>query len=185
MSVPRRSRGCPLNPSPARECRAQGYALRRREWGEAAASCRPRRCRRHPKETAVFHSSTYLRRLRAWASAALLFVLTAPAAFAGTNMPWDTPIQTLEHDLTGPFATGVSVIAFVAAGVALIFGEEISGIIKKLLTIVVAISIIVFGNNILNLLGLIHTGAVVAAVTRHLPVHMAVVRHGVMGLRRG
>ena len=133
----------------------------------------------------MFHPSTHLRRLRAWSAAALLFVLTAPAALAGTNMPWDTPIQTLEHDLTGPFATGVSVIAFVAAGIALIFGEELSGIIKKLLTIVVAISIIVFGNNILNLLGLIHTGAVVAAVPQHLAAHAALARHAMQGLRRG
>ncbi len=133
----------------------------------------------------MFHLSTHLRRVRALASAALLFVLTAPVALAGTNMPWDTPIQTLEHDLTGPFATGVSVIAFVAAGIALIFGEELSGIIKKLLTIVVAISIIVFGNNILNLLGLIHTGAVVAALPQHLAAHAAVVRHVAQGLRRG
>ena len=133
----------------------------------------------------MFHPSTHLRRLRALASAALLFVLTTSVALAGTNMPWDTPIQTLEHDLTGPFATGVSVIAFVAAGIALIFGEELSGIIKKLLTIVVAISIIVFGNNILNLLGLIHTGAAVAAVSQHLAAHGAIVRHVAQGLRRG
>lgn len=75
------------------------------------------------------------------------------------GLPWDTPIQTLQNDLTGPVATGISVIAFLAAGAALVFGEELGGIAKKALFVVLGVAMIVLGNNFLSALGL--TGALI------------------------
>ena len=77
----------------------------------------------------------------------------AIASTAG-GLPWDTPIQTLQNDLTGPVATGISVIAFLAAGAALVFGEELGGIAKKALFVVLGVAMIVMGNNFLAALGL-------------------------------
>ncbi len=77
----------------------------------------------------------------------------AMASTAG-GLPWDTPIQMLQNDLTGPVATGISVIAFLAAGAALVFGEELGGIAKKALFVVLGVAMIVLGNNFLAALGL-------------------------------
>ena len=50
--------------------------------------------------------------------------LPSPAPPCG--LPWDTAIQTLQDDLTGAVATAISVIAFLAAGGALVFGEDVN-----------------------------------------------------------
>lgn len=82
----------------------------------------------------------------------------ATASTSG-GLPWDTPVQTLQNDLTGPIATGISVVAFLAAGAALVFGEELGGIAKKALYVVMGVAMIVLGNNFLAALGL--TGAII------------------------
>jgi type IV secretion system protein TrbC len=98
-------------------------------------------------------------------TAALLFPLLAIAtvqsalASTGGGLPWDTPLQTLQNDLTGPVATSVSVLALFAAGAALVFGEELSLFVRRALLLVVAIAFLVLGNNFLTALGL--TGAVI------------------------
>lgn len=88
-------------------------------------------------------------------------LLAAQNAFAtgAGNLPWDDAITVLTNDLTGPVATGISVIAFLAAGAALVFGEELGGIAKKLLYVVLGVSFIVLGNKFLSVLGL--TGVLV------------------------
>lgn len=93
--------------------------------------------------------------------ASAVFAATTMKAFASTSggLPWDTPIQTLQNDLTGPVATGISVIAFLAAGAALVFGEELGGIAKKALYVVLGVAMIVMGNKFLSALGL--SGAVI------------------------
>ena len=89
---------------------------------------------------------------------ALLAAQDACATGAG-GLPWDSAISTLQDDLTGPVATGISVIAFLAAGAALVFGEELGGIAKKLMYVVLGVAFIVMGNKFLTVLGL--TGAMV------------------------
>lgn len=83
----------------------------------------------------------------------------AQASTSG-GLPWDSAITTLQNDLTGPVATGISTIAFLAAGASLVFGEEMGGIAKKALYIVLGVSFIVMGNKFLAVLGLV--GALVA-----------------------
>jgi type IV secretory pathway VirB2 component (pilin) len=98
-------------------------------------------------------------------TAASLFPLLAIAtlrpvlASTGGGLPWDTPLQTLQNDLTGPVATAVSVMALFAAGAALVFGEEMGPFVRRALLLVVAIAFLVLGNNFLSALGL--TGAVI------------------------
>ena len=89
---------------------------------------------------------------------ASLMGVTTNAFAGGASLPWDTPIQTLQNNLTGPVATAISVVAFLAAGAALVFGEELGGIAKKALYIVLGIAMIVFGNGFLTSLGLINSG---------------------------
>ena len=91
----------------------------------------------------------------------LLLVATVHPALASTGggLPWDTPLQTLQNDLTGPVATAVSVLALFAAGAALVFGEELGLFVRRALLLVIAIAFLVLGSNFLTALGL--TGAVV------------------------
>ena len=51
----------------------------------------------------------------------------------------------------------ISVIAFLAAGAALVFGEELGGIAKKALYVVLGVAFIVLGNKFLSALGLTGT----------------------------
>lgn len=95
------------------------------------------------------------------AAASAIIASTAGNALASSaSLPWDTPIQTLQNNLTGPVATGISVVAFLAAGAALVFGEELGGIAKKALYIVLGIAMIVFGNSFLSMLGLVNSGSI-------------------------
>jgi type IV secretion system protein VirB2 len=48
----------------------------------------------------------------------------ANAAGAGGAMPWDTPLTTIENDLTGPVAVAVTTIAVVLAGLGFALGGE-------------------------------------------------------------
>ena len=92
---------------------------------------------------------------------AALWVGVGRRALASTTggLPWDSAILTLQDDLTGPVATAISVIAFLAAGAALVFGEELGGIAKKGLYVVLGVAFIVLGNKFLSVLGL--TGALI------------------------
>ena len=55
--------------------------------------------------------------------------LVSQVAHAGPALPWDGPITTVVNNLTGPVATGISTVAFLAAGAALIFGgDDLGGI---------------------------------------------------------
>src|ERR1700735_2570497 len=89
----------------------------------------------------------------------LLATIQPALASTGGGLPWDTPLQTLQNDLTGPVATAVSVLALFAAGGALVFGEELGMFVRRALLLVVAIAFLVLGNNFLTALGL--TGAVI------------------------
>ncbi|MFM2083195.1 MAG: hypothetical protein RLY95_13 [Pseudomonadota bacterium] len=96
---------------------------------------------------------------RALAAAVSAIGLSQANASTSGGLPWDSAITTLQNDLTGPVATGISVIAFLAAGATLVFGEELGGIAKKLLYVVLGVALIVMGNKFLSALGL--TGAMV------------------------
>lgn len=91
----------------------------------------------------------------------LIAIVTVQPALASTGggLPWDTPLQTLQNDLTGPVATAVSVLALFAAGGALVFGEELGLFVRRALLLVIAIAFLVLGNNFLTALGL--TGALI------------------------
>jgi type IV secretion system protein VirB2 len=83
----------------------------------------------------------------------------ASAGTTGGTMPWDGPLTTLVNNLTGPVATAVAVGAFFVAGAILVFGEDMSAFVRRLLMTVIAVSLLVFGTQILSDLGI--TGAMI------------------------
>lgn len=70
-----------------------------------------------------------------------IWVLTAaPAQAAGSNMPWETPLQAILDSVEGPVARIVAVIIIVVTGLSLAFGDT-SGGFRRLIQIVFGLSI--------------------------------------------
>ncbi len=85
---------------------------------------------------------------------------TASAATTGGgSMPWDGPLQTITDSLTGPVAMAIAIGAFFVAGAILVFGEDMSAFVRRLLMVVIAVCLLVFGNKFLTAMGI--TGAMV------------------------
>ena len=97
---------------------------------------------------------------------AIASIVFCDSALAATSMPWDTGITNIQESLTGPVATGISLIGLIAAGAMLVFGGEISGFLKQLIYLVLSISLNLCGNSfITNVMGhKTSTGATIAYV---------------------
>ena len=80
------------------------------------------------------------RRLAAGVSLLTLALLSAPAYAAGSNMPWEQPLQQILDSIQGPVAKIVSVIIIVVTGLTLAFGDT-SGGFRRLIQIVFGLSI--------------------------------------------
>ncbi len=86
-----------------------------------------------------------IRRIRALAptvasAIALIALLPACALAAGSNMPWEQPLQSILDSVQGPVAKIMAVIIIVITGLTLAFGES-SGGFRRLIQIVFGISI--------------------------------------------
>jgi type IV secretion system protein VirB2 len=80
------------------------------------------------------------RRLSVTASAIVFAALVNPAFAAGSNMPWEAPLQSILESIQGPVARIVAVIIIIVTGLSLAFGET-SGGFRRLVQIVFGLSI--------------------------------------------
>jgi type IV secretion system protein TrbC len=69
-----------------------------------------------------------------------LLLLASAAHAAGSNMPWEAPLQSILDSIQGPVARIVAVIVIISTGLALAFGDT-SGGFRKLVQIVFGLSI--------------------------------------------
>jgi type IV secretory pathway VirB2 component (pilin) len=85
---------------------------------------------------------------------ALLISLYAYAvsSYASGTMPWDSPMCSIATALTGKAAFAIAVAAFFGAGAKMVWGEELTGMTKTLLGIVLAISILIGGSSIVKMI---------------------------------
>ena len=77
--------------------------------------------------------------------AAIMFLLTAcvlatPAFAAGSNMPWEQPLQQILQSIQGPVSKIIAVIIIIVTGLSLAFGDT-SGGFRRLIQIVFGLSI--------------------------------------------
>ena len=80
-------------------------------------------------------------RLRSVAAFASLALLWPAAAFAaGSNMPWEQPLQQILDSVQGPVAKIIAVLIIIGTGLGLAFGET-SGGMRRLMQIVFGLSI--------------------------------------------
>ena len=67
-------------------------------------------------------------------------MLVSNAYAAGTNMPWEQPLQQILDSIQGPVAKIVAVIVIIMTGLTLAFGESAGGF-RRLIQIVFGLSI--------------------------------------------
>ncbi len=86
----------------------------------------------------------------------MLAVATAPAfaATGGTALPWEGPLKTIQDSLTGPVATTIAIVALFAAGAGLVFGDEMSNFVKRVLIGVMSLALLIAGSGFLTSLNL-------------------------------
>jgi type IV secretion system protein TrbC len=80
---------------------------------------------------------SYAARVAAVAAVALV---SAPARAAGSNMPWEQPLNQILQSVQGPVAKILAVIIIITTGLALAFGDT-SGGFRRLIQIVFGLSI--------------------------------------------
>jgi len=73
-------------------------------------------------------------------AASLLAWATTPAHAAGSNMPWEQPLQQILQSIEGPVAKIMAVIIIIVTGLTLAFGDT-SGGFRRLVQIVFGLSI--------------------------------------------
>ncbi|MDA9495152.1 conjugal transfer protein TrbC [Bradyrhizobium ottawaense] len=71
---------------------------------------------------------------------AALYLATQPAWAAGSNMPWEQPLNQILQSVEGPVAKIIAVIIIIVTGLSLAFGDT-SGGFRRLIQIVFGLSI--------------------------------------------
>jgi type IV secretion system protein TrbC len=69
-----------------------------------------------------------------------LFAATAPALAAGSNMPWEQPLQQILQSIEGPVTKIIAVIIIIVTGLSLAFGDAGGGF-RRFIQIVFGLSI--------------------------------------------
>lgn len=89
----------------------------------------------------VTPADVHVRLLPVTACLALLMGMLAGAAHAaGSNMPWEAPLQSVLESIQGPVARIIAVIIIIVTGLTLAFGDT-SGGFRRLIQIVFGLSI--------------------------------------------
>jgi type IV secretion system protein VirB2 len=71
---------------------------------------------------------------------ACLLCATAPVRAAGSNMPWEQPLQQILQSIEGPVTKIIAVIIIIVTGLSLAFGDAGGGF-RRLIQIVFGLSI--------------------------------------------
>jgi type IV secretory pathway VirB2 component (pilin) len=85
-------------------------------------------------------STLVCRNVTATAIVGLISVASLPAFAAGSNMPWEQPLNQILQSVEGPVAKILAVIIIVVTGLTLAFGDT-SGGFRRLIQIVFGLSI--------------------------------------------
>ncbi|OCX32984.1 conjugal transfer protein TrbC [Bradyrhizobium sp. UASWS1016] len=82
----------------------------------------------------------FLRQAASLATSGSVLLTTSPAWAAGSNMPWEQPLNQILQSVEGPVAKIIAVIIIVVTGLTLAFGDS-SGGFRRLIQIVFGLSI--------------------------------------------
>ena len=84
-----------------------------------------------------------------------VFLMAFPAMAAslpggGGGLPWETPLTEIKDSLSGPVATAIGMMGFVIAGAVLVFGGDLSGFVRTIIMLVLAVSVLLGANSLLS-----------------------------------
>ena len=79
-------------------------------------------------------------RITTFVAVSLLACAVTPAHSAGSNMPWEQPLEQILQSIEGPVAKIMAVIIIIVTGLTLAFGDT-SGGFRRLIQIVFGLSI--------------------------------------------
>ena len=79
----------------------------------------------------------------------------------GAGLPWEGPITRLRQSVSGPVAFAISLLGIIVCGATLIWGGEIGEFVRRLIMLILVISLIVFANTLLT--GAMFSGATIPA----------------------
>jgi type IV secretion system protein TrbC len=85
--------------------------------------------------------------------------LAHASSTSSSGLEWETPLQTVRNSITGPVAYAVSLLGIVVTGIALVFGGEINEFVRRIIMLVLVISLILFASQMLSTL--FNSGAVI------------------------
>ncbi|MGN1287751.1 MAG: TrbC/VirB2 family protein [Bradyrhizobium sp.] len=98
--------------------------------------------------------------------AAAIVICTGDAAQASdaggggaAGLPWEGPLDKIKRSMSGPVAFVIALLGIIACGATLIWGGEVSEFARRIVYVVLVISIIVFANSMLT--GVLFSGATV------------------------
>jgi type IV secretion system protein TrbC len=113
----------------------------------------------------------------AFVLALLALAGTAHAATGGGGLPWENPLNTLVNSVSGPVATGASILGIVGAGAILIFaGGHVNEFVRAVLFLVLVIGLVISAKNTLTALGFA-AGAEVSPAIVQEGIHGAAPSH--------
>ena len=76
----------------------------------------------------------------------------ALASSTGGGLQWETPLQKVRDSITGPVAYAVSLMGIVVTGAILVFGGEINEFVRRVIMLVLVVSLMVFATDLLSTL---------------------------------
>jgi type IV secretory pathway VirB2 component (pilin) len=85
-----------------------------------------------------------------------ILALATSAFFIGSahaGLPWEGPLTQMQTSLTGPVAKAIGVIALAVSGGMLAFGGELSDFTKRIMMVVLALSVMLLANNFMSMFG--------------------------------
>jgi type IV secretion system protein VirB2 len=85
-------------------------------------------------------ASSFERKVASTTLFAVTYIATTPALAAGSNMPWEQPLNQILQSVEGPVAKIIAVIIIIVTGLSLAFGDT-SGGFRRLIQIVFGLSI--------------------------------------------
>lgn len=82
---------------------------------------------------------------------AAMACLLLQADFAlAADLPWEEPLEKVTASLTGPVASTIAIIGIFIAGATLIFGGDLTGLVKRICLLVIAISLAIAGGGLIT-----------------------------------
>lgn len=101
----------------------------------------------------------------------LLPTLSLADVASSQALEWEAPLLAFRNSLTGPVALSIAVLGIVACGFALVWGGEMNDFIRRVLMLVLAISLMLFATGIIS--SLFGSAETIASERRvdHAPHH--------------